>query len=1391
MSDRCRICLVALVWCVVGARELAAQGVAAAGAATDDAAYQEQIRPLLRAYCVNCHSQEAKKGSLDLERFASLGQVRRDLKPWQSLVEMLEAGEMPPKDKPQPTAQERQRLIAWTRSFLQDEIRARAGDPGQVPLRRLNNAEYNNTVRDLTGVDLRPAREFPADGAAGEGFANAAEALGDISPTLLNKYLNAAKEISEHAVLLPDGFRFSPAKTRQDWIDESIDRLREFYADYAPDGQLPLGPYLAALVRHREALRAGKTTFAQVAAREQLHAKYLEILWRTLDDQQPSFPLDAIRRRWSAALRGPQNTVEAEIAGIVAEIKAWQEPLSTTVRIGSYRSGDVRKQPNEPAAATSQRLSFGTRPAPGQSEVVLYLAANSFLGSRGQLVWRRPRFEKAGQPALPLRDYATFGARYEIDYEAIFARVPDYLGLAVEAIGADKASVAALARRSGVDPEFAQRWIDLLALQPAGASGKPAAAPQARGVGMAPLELLGEKNPIDDQRPKVTGWKRPGATFPLVLGNGHDKTEIYGGGIGLEPHTVSLFATPGEFTGTTWTCSQAGTVNVAARVSLATIIRGGGAEWWLEQRRGSRTSVLAAGSLDSGQQTQVAPLTLEAELGDVVVLAVGARQGKQRSDPTEVNLTISESGGRGRVWDLTRDVADTLAAGNPHADSFGIQGTWSFVKGSVLIPADSALARWHAAAGDPARRGELAGLAAAVRDLLAGKRPTDEKDPNRRLYDDLVSVDGPLLGGLDLVALSKSPAAAARYGLPPQRFGSASTVETSDASAADSLAAADGEVIELRLPAGLFRDYEFVVDGTLDSVESDRVVQFRLLTSPPGKQAVWDGKSPLVAASESANFRRLCNGFADFRRVFPPLVCFPAIVPTDEVVSLKLFHREDEPLIRLLLDDADRRRIDRLWEEHRFVSQFPVTESKNLPLFIGFVTQDRPKADQLYFEGLREPFRQRAEAFQQETEAAEPRQLDALVEFAGRAFRRPLLESEQAEIRRLYATLRGKKIPHDEAFRSLLARVLVSPSFLFRLEQAPAGSQAAPINDFELAARLSYFLWSSLPDDELRGLAAAGRLHDPQVLTEQMRRMLADERVRSLAVEFGAQWIHVRGFDELREKNETLFPEFNEELRSAMYEETIRFFQDLFQSDQPVANLLDADYTYLNEALARHYGIPGVSGPQWRRVTGVKKYGRGGLLGLASVQTRQSGASRTSPVLRGNWVVETLLGEKLPPPPANVPRLPETETAGDGLTMRQLVEKHVQVAECAVCHQRIDPFGFALEHYNPIGRRRDKDLGGLAVDAKARLRDGTQFEGIDGLRTYLLTQKRDVLVRLFCRRLLGYALGRGVTLSDQPLIDTMAARLNAPHGGVQAAVQAIVASSQFRTIRGSEYVAAE
>jgi hypothetical protein len=317
-----------------------------------------------------------------------------------------------------------------------------------------------------------------------------------------------------------------------------------------------------------------------------------------------------------------------------------------------------------------------------------------------------------------------------------------------------------------------------------------------------------------------------------------------------------------------------------------------------------------------------------------------------------------------------------------------------------------------------------------------------------------------------------------------------------------------------------------------------------------------------------------------------------------------------------------------------------------------------------------------------------------------------------------------------------------------------------------------------MPDDELFQLAATNKLREPDVLAAQARRMLKDRRVRNLATEFACQWLHVRNFDEHSEKSEVVFPTFNA-LRSDMYEETIQFFSDLFARDGSVLEILDADHTFLNESLAKHYEIPGVTGPEWRRVDHIKQYGRGGILAFATTLAEQSGASRTSPVLRGNWVLETLLGEKLPRPPKNVPPLPEAETDTD-LTVRQLVEAHRSIESCAHCHERIDSFGFSLESFDAIGRRREKDLGGRNIDVNVQLKDGTAFTGESGLRSYLLETRRTSFLRSFCRKLLGYALARGVQLSDEPLLDEMMDRLKASDYRFSAMVEAIVRSQQFR-----------
>ena len=610
-------------------------------------------------------------------------------------------------------------------------------------------------------------------------------------------------------------------------------------------------------------------------------------------------------------------------------------------------------------------------------------------------------------------------------------------------------------------------------------------------------------------------------------------------------------------------------------------------------------------------------------------------------------------------------------------------------------------------------------------------------------------------------------------------------------------------VIEVALPAGLPKGAEFLVECHLPKEASGAAcVQARVTTTPSAvsgrifptgapinkkKGGKWsDGEgamgfaAPLLATEGGVARQDVLRSAQAFRDIFPSALCYASVVPVDEVVTLTLFYREDDALCRLMLDDKAAAELDRLWSDLRFISQEALLQVESFESLYQFATQDaNPNA----FEPLREPIMRRAAEFQQELLAAEPKHVDAVVRLAAEAWRRPLKEGEADQLRALYQELRKQELPHDLAVRRLIARVLVSSAFLYRGEKAGAGEKAAPVNDWELATRLSFFLWSSAPDAELRGLAASGKLHEPEVLAAQMRRMVKDARSVRLAREFGCQWLHVRDVATLDEKSERHFPTFVS-LRGDMQEEAERFFADLFQQDRPVLSLINADHAFVNGPLARHYGLK-VTGEGWQRVEGVRAQGRGGILAFAATLAKQSGASRTSPILRGNWLSEVLLGEKLPRPPKDVPILPET--APQGLTERQLIEKHSSDPACARCHQRVDPFGFALEGFDAIGRARSKDAAGLDIDTRTVLPGGMAVDGLNGLRDYLLTRRQDDFLRQFSRKLLGYALGRSVQLSDKPLLDAMVARLKDGEGRVGGALELIVRSPQFREVRGRDF----
>jgi hypothetical protein len=348
-----------------------------------------------------------------------------------------------------------------------------------------------------------------------------------------------------------------------------------------------------------------------------------------------------------------------------------------------------------------------------------------------------------------------------------------------------------------------------------------------------------------------------------------------------------------------------------------------------------------------------------------------------------------------------------------------------------------------------------------------------------------------------------------------------------------------------------------------------------------------------------------------------------------------------------------------------------------------------------------------------------------------------------------------------------------------------------PLSDYALAGRLSYFLWSSMPDGELLGRAAAGDLHRPEVLVAQARRMLRDKRARGLATEFIGNWLDFRRFEEHNAVDRGRFPAFTDELRRAMFEEPIRFTLDVARADRPVTDFLFARDTFVNPALARHYGMPDPGGgpDDWAHVEDARPYGRGGLLPMAVFLTKNAPGLRTSPVKRGYWVVRRLLGETIPPPPPTVPELPADEAKLGDLTLREVLARHRADRSCAACHERFDALGLAFEGYGPVGERRTKDLGGRTVDARATFPGGGDGDGLDGLRDYLRERRRDDFVNNLCRQLLAYALGRTLLPSDDALVEDMRRKLAANGYRFSTLIEAIVTSPQFLNKRGDDATA--
>jgi hypothetical protein len=552
------------------------------------------------------------------------------------------------------------------------------------------------------------------------------------------------------------------------------------------------------------------------------------------------------------------------------------------------------------------------------------------------------------------------------------------------------------------------------------------------------------------------------------------------------------------------------------------------------------------------------------------------------------------------------------------------------------------------------------------------------------------------------------------------------------------------------------------------------------------------------------------------------------------------YFRDDWPLYELVLERDEQVTLDRMWRELDFIAsaqarsyvQFAIngtrgaresfddrepaltlvaqlkdSEIASTPAirqleagYLARVINDDP----VTFQALRDYFRLTDEGIRATEKArrdAEPGHIQALLDLAARAYRRPLTKEERDDLLEFYRTGRNRDgLDHETALRETLVLILMAPEFTYRIDLAGPGNGVHPLSNYDVASRLSYFLWSSVPDAELIAQATAGKLHDPAVLKAQARRMLRDPRARALAVEFGGNWLDFRRFEDIATVDRDRFPAFTTDLKLAMFEEPVRFLLEVFQGREPVLDLLYANHTFVNAPLAKHYGMPyatpvpatrGAPVPNegWVRADDAGRYGRGGLLPMAAFLTKNAPGLRTSPVKRGNWLVKNVLGERIPAPPPNVPELPKDEAHLD-LPLRDVLARHRTDRNCAACHERFDSLGLVFEGYGPIGERRENDLGGRPIEARATFPGGFEGEGLDGVRKYIHERRQKDFVHNLTTKLLAYALGRSLMLTDEPLQEALQRDLAAGGYRFDTLVEGIVTSRQFLNRRGRETVSA-
>ena len=1399
------------------------------------------VQQVIEKHCVECHNSDRPEADIDLTLWRDSQRLAKETATLQRVAEQLHTGQMPPPEAAQIPAAAKEKMVAWIDQWLMLEAQRYAGDPGPVILRRLNNAEYTYSIRDLTGVStLNPASEFPADSAAGEGFSNTGAAL-VMSPSLVRKYLDAAKGVAEHAVLLPGGITFSERPSAADMTNAKLDEIRAFYSQFTDQsggatvnlqgivfetnqgGRLPIERYLQATLELRDAIVQDRELkvddwITRIATERKLSSKYLKGLWDSLHDTKATGLVKSLQQQWS-------ETTATAPDGLFAFVMSWQQALWKFSSVGHIGKRDGPKSWQEPVnpIRQTQELRLALTPLasgkPANEDVTVYLqvADAGDGGESDALVVSNPRLIAPGRPDLPLRGLDSVVrtiATQQRDWVSQTSEVLVVLDQWLEAT--EGQSLAAWAAQKNIPAPLLKAWAETLGISEPGETS--AVSPDRR--------LLTQKGQNLSGISGIDGWVAEDALS--IIANATDAHHRIPGN--MPGKSIAVHPSPSRAMCVGWRAPEGMRVQTQARIRHAHTECGNGIAWRLEYRRGAVQQVLGSGFSNGAQDVPIGPFAgLRLRANEEIVLVIEPRDANHSCDLTNIDLTVTSEK---ESWNLTEQLHPDLLAGNPHADAKGRPDVWSFftepargVSASAgpqsMLASGSLLANWiHES--DTNKRGELAQSIEAILVASDAKPTVNAEQPDAVMARELLSATGPFFRAAMSLASQENTAVQGGdggsdrgsaggndtdiYGISADRFGTSGAdgaLDSKVAVGASEMLVAAPAVLEIKLPAWLANGTELVASTMLHSTAGkDGSVQVVLSgTRPTGstqpipktsidaKDPNWTNvsrqlnvASPILVSAGSGAESRTRESFDRFRDLFPIALCYSKIVPVDEVVTLTLFYREDDALRRLMLDDVQTRQLDRLWSELHFVSQDALKSVDAYEQLWQFATQD---ADPSAFEPLREPIKQAAEVFRQSMREAEPVHLQAVIDFAQRAYRQPLNESQRSTLRNLYAQLRGSETAHEEAIRLLIARVLVAPEFLYRTEVPKADSaESSDVTSIELANRLSYFLWASTPDDELMGLALDGSLREPGRLKGQVQRMLKDPKAERMAIEFGTMWLHIRDLDQLDEKSETHFPEFRE-IRHDLYRESVLLLTDALASDRSILDLLSGDYTFLNERLARFYAIENVTGEQWRRVEGVRKYGRGGVLTLGATLAKQSGASRTSPILRGNWLCEVILGEKLPKPPKNVPVL--SELPPEGMTERELTELHSSEESCAKCHRRIDPYGFSLENYDAIGRYRSVDTAGHPIDAKTTLPDGHELSNARDLLAYIEANRRDDFVKQFNRKLLGYALGRSVQLSDEPILRSINQSQQRNGYSLLETIFEIVTSKPFQQIRGREF----